>query len=130
KTSGGTSKTLMANIMQSLARMIIPRQKANPAGEGNWRPGPYTVSGGVIPAGSPLNYWQCDIDPVSGSSSSIVEACVWAYLRAVAQLPCVHKREVGNGGPETVTTSALSRLLRSPNPYQTPSDFLVHLIRS
>ena len=29
-----------------------------------------------------------------------------------------------------MTTSALSRLLRSPNGYQTPSDFLVHLVRS
>jgi HK97 family phage portal protein len=120
----------MANIMQSLARIITPRQKANPAGEGNWHPGPYTVSGGCIPAGSPWNYWQCDIDPVSGSSSSIVEACVWAYVRAIAQLPGYHKRELSNGGTETVTTSALSRLLRSPNSYQTPSDFLVHLIRS
>jgi HK97 family phage portal protein len=120
----------MANIMQTLARMIVPRQKANPAGEGNWHPGPYTVSGGCIPAGSPWNYWQCDIDPVSRSSSSIVEACVWAYVRAIAQLPGSHKRELGNGGTETVTTSALSRLLRSPNSYQTPSDFLVHLIRS
>src|SRR4029077_4239687 len=121
KTSGGTSKTLMAHIMQSLARMLHPRQKANPAGEGNWHPGPYTVNGGVIPAGSPWNYWQCDIDPVLGSSSSIVEACVWAYVRAIAQLPGYHKRELSNGGTETVTTSALSRLLRSPNSYQTPS---------
>ena len=61
---------------------------------------------------------------------SIVEACVWAYVRAIAQLPGYHRRELDNGGTETVTTSALSRLLRSPNPYQTPSDFLVHLIRS
>src|SRR5580765_8132371 len=117
-------------MLASLARMITPRQKANPAGEGNWHPGPYTVSGGWIPAGSPLNYCQCDIDPVSGSSSSIVEACVWAYVRAIAQLPGYHKRELGTGGTENVTTSALSRLLRAPNPYQTPSDFLVHLIRS
>jgi HK97 family phage portal protein len=55
---------------------------------------------------------------------------VWAYIRAIAQLPGYHKRELGNGGVETVTTSALSRLLRAPNGYQTPSDFLVHLIRS
>ena len=55
---------------------------------------------------------------------------MWAYIRAIAQLPGYHKRELGNGGTETVTTSALSRLLRAPNGYQTPSDFLVHLIRS
>ena len=32
-------------VLANLARMITPRQKANPAGEGNWHPGPYTVSG-------------------------------------------------------------------------------------
>ena len=117
-------------ILQSLARMIVPRQKANPAGEGNWHPGPYTVSGGYIPAGSPLNFWQCDIDPMTPPECSTVEACVWAYIRAIAQLPGYHKRELGNGGTEIVNTSALSRLLRAPNGYQTPSDFLVHLIRS
>lgn len=120
----------MANIMQALARLITPRQKANPAGEGNWHPGPYTVSGGVIPSGSPWNFWQCDIDPTGYPSSSIVEACVWAYIRAIAQLPGYHRIELDNGGTETVTTSSLARLLRSPNSYQTPSDFLVHMIRS
>jgi HK97 family phage portal protein len=120
----------MAGLMQSLARLITPRQKANPAGEGNYHPGPYTVSGGVIPAGSPWNFWQCDIDPCGYPSSSIVEACVWAYVRAIAQLPGFHRLELENGGTETITSSALARLLRAPNPYQTPSDFLVHLIRS
>jgi HK97 family phage portal protein len=117
-------------MLQSLARLIVPRLKANPAGEGNWHPGPYTVNGGVIPAGSPWNFWQCDIDPCGYPSSSIVEACVWAYVRAIAQLPGYHRIELDNGGTETVTSSALARLLRSPNAYQTPSDFLVHLIRS
>jgi HK97 family phage portal protein len=121
----------MANaLMQSLARLITPRQKANPAGEGNWHAGPYSVNGGVIPAGSPWNFWQCDIDPCGYPSSSIVEACVWAYIRAIAQLPGYHRLELDTGGTENITTSALARLLRSPNPYQTPSDFLVHLIRS
>lgn len=122
----------MASIMQSLARMITPRQKANPSGEGNYHPGPYTVSGGVLPNdwGQYLNYWQMDYDPLAPPSCSTVEACVWAYIRAIAQLPGYHKREGGNGGTETVTTSALSRLLRAPSSYQTPSDFLVHLIRS
>lgn len=118
--------------MQSLARLITPRQKANPAGEGNYHPGPYTVSGGWLPAawGQYLNHWQMDLDPLQAPGSSIVEACVWAYVRAIAQLPGYHRRELDNGGTETITTSALARLLRSPNGYQTPSDFLVHLIRS
>ena len=119
-------------IMQSLARLITPRQKGNPAGEGNYHPGPYTVSGGWLPAawGQNLNYWQMDLDPLQAPGSSIVEACVWAYVRAIAQLPGYHRRELENGGTETITTSALARLLRAPNGYQTPSDFLVHLIRS
>lgn len=117
-------------MLDTLARWVTPRQKANPAGEGNWHPGPYTVSGGYLPAGAPWNFWQCDIDPVAAPGCSTVEACVWAYIRAIAQLPGYHKRELENGGTETVTTSALSRLLRAPNGYQTPSDFLVHLIRS
>jgi len=118
--------------MQSLARLITPRQKANPAGEGNYHPGPYTVSGGILPSawGQYLNFWQMDLDPLQAPSSSIVEACVWAYVRAIAQLPGYHRLELENGGTETITTSALARILRTPNGYQTPSDFLVHLIRS
>jgi HK97 family phage portal protein len=122
----------MAGIMQSLARIITPRQKNNPAGEGNYHPGPYTVRGGVLPSawGQFLNYWQMDLDPLTAPSTSTVEACVWAYARAIAQLPGHHKMQLSNNGEEIITTSALSRLLRSPNPYQTSSDFLVHLIRS
>src|SRR5262245_12764233 len=120
------------SMLETLARLMTPRQKMNPAGEGNYHPGPYTVSGGWLPSawGQYLNFWQMDYDPLPGPGCSTVEACVWAYIRAIAQLPGYHKRELENGGTETVTTSALSRLLRSPNGYQTPSDFLVHLVRS
>jgi HK97 family phage portal protein len=119
-------------VLDHLTRWIAPRQKANPAGEGNWHPGPYTVSGGILPSawGQYLNFWQMDYDPLTPPGCATVEACVWAYIRAIAQLPGYHKRELGNGGTETINTSALSRLLRAPNGYQTPSDFLVHLIRS
>ena len=119
-------------VLNNLARMVMPRQKANPAGEGNYHPGPYTVSGGVLPSswGQYLNLWQMDLDPLPVPGCSTVEACVWAYIRSLAQMPGKHQRELANGGTETVTTSALSRVLRNPNGYQTPSDFLVHLIRS
>src|SRR5262245_50409073 len=123
---------MLARMTQTLARLITPRARANPAGEGNYHPGPYTVSGGWLPAawGQYLNFWQMDYDPLPAPSNSVVEALTWAYIRAVAQLPGYNKRELGNGGTEIVTSSALSRILRAPNPYQTPSDFLVHLIRS
>ena len=102
------------------------------AAEGAYRPGPYVLNSGILPAawGQYLNFWQMDYDPVAVPGCSIVEACIWAYIRAIAQLPGYHKRELGNGGTEIVTTSALARLLRSPNGYMTSSDFLVHLIRS
>src|SRR5262245_7047446 len=124
----------MFERITQLARQIAPRQKANPAGEGNYHPGPYYIYGqGWLPAasGQYANFWQMDLDPISGPfTNSIVEACTWAYIRAIAQLPGYHKRELGNGGTETVFTSALSRVLRAPNGYQSPSDFLVHLVRS
>ena len=121
------------NPLSVLAALVPWRTKANPAGEGNPHPGPYNILGqGWLPDawGRNLNFWQMDYDPIPGPSSSIVEACVWAYARAIAQLPGYHKRDTGDGGNEIVTTSALSRLLRTPNNYMTSSDFLVHLIRS
>jgi HK97 family phage portal protein len=121
------------NPLSALAALAPWRTKANPAGEGNPHPGPYNILGqGWLPDawGRNLNFWQMDYDPIPGPSSSIVEACVWAYARAIAQLPGYHKRDTGDGGNEIVTTSALSRLLRTPNNYMTSSDFLVHLIRS
>ena len=83
-------------VLANLARMITPRQKANPAGEGNYHPGPYTVGGGILPSewGQYLNFWQMDLDPIAGPGCSTVEACVWAYIRAIAQLPGYHKREL------------------------------------
>jgi HK97 family phage portal protein len=120
-------------MLDMVAGWLTPRLKANPAGEGNYHPGPYTTSRGVLPSswGQYLNFWQMDYDPLlPGGGSSTVEACVWAYVRAIAQLPGYHKRQLDDGGTENVTTSALSRLLRSPNDYQTTSDFLVHMVRS
>lgn len=121
-------------IASALARLVPALAKNNPAGEANWHAGPYHIigrNGGFLPYSSvPWNFWQSDIDPIRGGGCSIVEACVWAYIRAIAQLPGYHRRELANGGVETVTNSALSRLLRTPNSYETLSDFLTHLIRS
>jgi hypothetical protein len=92
---------------------------------------PYNIIGrGFLPSwGRNLNFWQMDYDPLPGPSSSIVEACVWAYARhcAIAGLPQTRYRRWRQ---RIVTTSALSRLLRTPNDYMSSSDFLVHLIRS
>lgn len=104
------------------------RQKAV---EGEVRPGPYLLDGGWLPAGTAWNWWQKGekLRPY-GAHSAMVEACVSAYAQTVAMCPGDHWRLLPNGGRERVTTSALTRLLRRPNPYQSISDFLLNLTRT
>jgi HK97 family phage portal protein len=100
------------------------------ATEGQYRDGPWLVSGGWLPAewGSSLNWWQNGRSPLPVGRTAIVQACISAYAQTVAMCPGSHWRAVANGGRERVTTSALSRLLRKPNAYQTPSDFLLNAV--
>jgi HK97 family phage portal protein len=99
--------------------------------EGDYRPGPYylPVSGGWLPAGVPDNFWQLGYTPVSGGQSAMVEACVSAYSQTVAMCPGSQWRLKENGGRVRVINSALSRILRRPNDYQTISDFLLNTTR-
>jgi len=102
--------------------------------EGEYRPGPYylPVTGGWLSAeaGNYWNWWQkgYDIQPLS-TRSAMVEACVSAYSQTVAMCPGDHWRTNAKGGRDRVTTSALSRLLRTPNDYQSISDFLLNAVR-
>jgi HK97 family phage portal protein len=101
--------------------------------EGQYRPGPYylPISGGWLPDGAPWNYWQCGGDVQSGGgTSSMVEACISAYAQTVAMCPGDHWMTLPNGGRERVTTSALCRILRRPNDYQSISDFLLNAVTS
>jgi HK97 family phage portal protein len=59
----------------------------------------------------------------------MVEACVSAYSQTVAMCPGDHWRSTGDGGRERVTTSALSRIIRQPNDYQSMSDLLLNVTR-
>lgn len=116
--------------MGVLSRMLAPfRAKAT---EGAYRDGPYTlpVSGGWLPAGTPWNFWQMgeNVRSFTGSSA-IVEACVSAYSQTAAMCPGDHWRRTSDGGRERVTNSALSRILRKPNSYQSASDFHLNLTR-
>jgi HK97 family phage portal protein len=99
--------------------------------EGDYRPGPYylPVTGGWLPAGVPDNWWQLGITPTTGAQSAMVEACVSAYAQTVAMCPGDHWITNEDGGRERVETSALSRLLRHPNDYQSISDFLLNATR-
>ena len=72
-----------------------------------------TPDNGWIPMHWGIGFWQRGYNVLPAGDNSIVEACVWAYIRAIAQLPGYHKRNCANGGTEKVTTSALSRLLRA-----------------
>jgi HK97 family phage portal protein len=100
-------------------------------GEGDYRAGPYylPVTGGWLPAGAPDNWWQKGIIPIYGAQSAMVEACVSAYAQTVAMCPGDHWRLNDKGGRTRVDTSALGRLLRHPNDYQSASDFLLNATR-
>jgi HK97 family phage portal protein len=116
----------VANLLARILRPLLTK------GEGEVRPGPYhlPVTGGWLPAYSPWNWWQSGIEPVSGDSSAMVEACLSAYAQTVAMCPGDHWRLNKKNGRDRITNSALSRILRYPNRYQSPSDFMLNLTRS
>jgi HK97 family phage portal protein len=116
-------RALVARSLRTVLRAV----------EGSYRPGPYhlPVTGGWLPAGTAVNYWQQGYDPIGGPNrSAMVEACVSAYAQTVAMCPGDHWRSNDKGGRTRVTNSALSRILRRPNAYQTMSDFLLNATRS
>ncbi len=100
------------------------------AAEGEYRDGPYQVDGGWLPAKTPWNFWQMGMKPQGGSQSAMVEACVGAYAQTVAMCPGSHWRYTVQGGRKRVTNSALSRIIKQPNDYQSISDFLLNLVRN
>ncbi len=77
-----------------------------------------------------MNWWQMgySLEPY-GEASAMVEACVSAYAQTVAMCPGDHWRKLDNGGRERVSTSALSRIIKRPNDYQSTSDLLLNLTR-
>lgn len=102
--------------------------------EGQARSGPWSlpITGGILSAdaGQYSNWWQLGYDVNGGGRSALVEACVSAYAQTVAMCPGDHWRLNDKGGRERVRTSALSRLLRKPNLYQSISDFMLNITRS
>lgn len=109
---------------------LLGRQ--NRAAEGAFRPGPYQLDDGWLSAkaGRLWNWWQAGHSLNSyGESSAMVEACLSAYSQTVAMCPGDHWQTMPDGGRMRVTNSALSRILRKPNDYQSISDFLLNLTR-
>jgi HK97 family phage portal protein len=113
-----------------LSRILPWRGKA--AVEGQYRPGPYFLPEGMLDAsvGRYWNWWQTGyrLEPY-GERSAMVEACISAYSQTVPMCPGDHWRKLDNGGRERVVNSALTRILRRPNDYQTISDFFLNLTR-
>src|SRR5215471_1780599 len=116
---------LLARIVNSFVRK----------GEGDVHPGPWylPITGGWLPTevGSYWNWWQMGGNPLPWPGrSAMVEACISAYSQTVAMCPGDHWRLNSKGGRDRVKTSALSRILRYPNDYQSISDFMLNATRS
>jgi HK97 family phage portal protein len=121
----------MASFVELMQRVAARfTQKA----DGDVRAGPWylPITGGWLSAdvGSNWNWWQMGGSVIPQSAqSAIVEACVSAYSQTCAMCPGDHWRSNEKGGRDRVTNSALSRILRRPNDYQTMSDFLLNMVR-
>ncbi|MDI6026728.1 phage portal protein [Corticibacterium sp. UT-5YL-CI-8] len=117
----------MANWLTRIFRPSTAR-----AAEGEYRPGPYALSDGWLSstAGRYWNWWQMgySLNPY-GESGAMVEACVSAYSQTAAMCPGDHWRRLANGGRERVSGSALSRIMKKPNDYQSISDLMLNLTR-
>ncbi|HWL58693.1 MAG TPA: phage portal protein [Paracoccus sp. (in: a-proteobacteria)] len=88
------------------------------------------ITGGIIPAAWPWNFWQQGRDPIDGGPNAIVHACVDAYAQTIAALPARHVSEYEGEGVQRITTSALSRVLRRPNSYSTKTDFMMNMVKT
>jgi HK97 family phage portal protein len=117
-----SGRALVARTLRSVLRAV----------EGGARPGPYylDISGGWLPDGTATNFWQLGQDVMpTAARSAMVEACVSAYSQTMAMCPGSHMRITGKGGRARVKNSALSRILRKPNAYQSASDFMLNAVR-
>lgn len=117
--------------MGLLRRIFRMEQKA--AAEGEYRPGPYLLADGWLSAqaGRFMNWWQLGYSLEHGDASAMVEACIGRYSQTAAMCATEgdHWWRLDNGGRERVINSALSRILHTPNDYQSISDFLLNLTR-
>jgi len=101
--------------------------------EGSFRPGPYwlPITGGWLPDGADINWWQEGYNPyyTSTMQSAMVEACISAYAQTIAMCPGAHWRTNSKGGRDRIKNSALARIMHYPNDYQTISDLVMNLTR-
>jgi HK97 family phage portal protein len=114
---------LLTRAAEAATRIFRPRQKQfGPAA-----PFMSPIGGSGIPPNWPMNWWQLGYDPLRPSGSAVVYACRQAYAQTISMCSGTHWQSDGDGGRERITTSALSRILRRPNAYQSPADFFLYL---
>lgn len=118
--------------MAGLLAKILTGLRLKSSAEGQYRPGPYLLGDGWLSAtaGRFMNWWQLgqSLQPY-GSSNAMVEACISAYSQTVAMCPGDHWIATADGGRECQKNSALYRIIRKPNDYQSMSDLLLNLTR-
>jgi HK97 family phage portal protein len=126
----------MANALTRVANNLLAKATGwslQPVAEGQPHGAPYylPVTGGWLGSwGRFSNWWQMGHDPIGfGGRSAMIEACVSAYSQTVAMCPGDHWRANKKNGRDRVTNSALARILRYPNDYQSISDFLLNATR-
>ena len=127
------------SVRSALARPLtrIASAIAGKALEGAPRPGPWSLptSGVTWSVGAPsyggwVNGWQLGSEPSGpGAQSATVEACKALYAGAISSCPIGHFVRLANSGKARVDTSDASRIFRSPNSYQTWSDFIAEAVR-
>src|SRR5262245_36340029 len=117
---------MMTTARALVGRVLRPLLKAV---EGQPRSGPFPLTGGWLPDGVPVNWWQIGISPTGGERSAIVERCISLYAETAASLPGAHWRRNVRGGRSRVENSALSRVLHRPNDYETASSFMLNAVR-
>jgi HK97 family phage portal protein len=121
---------MMPTVRSLVTRVLSPLVRA---AEGEPRRGPYylPITGGWLPDGIGMNWWQRGIDPAGGERSAVVERCIALYAESVALLaPGAHWRRNARGGRTRADNSALSRILRKSNDYETASNFMLNLVHS
>ena len=112
---------LLARAAEAANRIFRPRQKQFGA------PFMLPVGSSGIPPNWPANWWQLGYDPLRPSGSAVVYACRQAYAQTISMCAGTHWQSDGKGGRDRVSTSALSRILKKPNTYQSPTDFFLYL---
>src|SRR5262249_57097054 len=108
-----TARSLVARVFSPLIR----------AGEGQPRPGPHylPISGGWLPPGADIGWWQQGHSLLAGERSAVAERCVAAYSETIASLsPATHWRRNDRGGRARAGKTAPSPGPRAPQKYTNP----------